>query len=304
MKENLCNICPRGCGVDRKCDAGFCGAPDDIYVSRIALHAWEEPPISGKHGSGTVFFTGCNLRCVFCQNRTINGSGAFNAAQKISVASLAESFIKLQENGAHNINLVTPTHYAKGIAEALRLAKPRLSIPVVYNTSSYESDETLARLDGLVDIYLPDIKYFSSELSKKYSSAPDYFDVASRAVKTMFDQVGEAKFSTDGMMTRGMIVRHLVLPGCRRDSMEILRRLSEILPVDKIKLSLMRQFTPDFVDCEKFPELCRRVTTFEYNSVLECAEHLGFDGYIQAADSALSAYTPDFNTPEAFSFGF
>lgn len=295
-----CNACPRRCSIDRSVSRGFCGASDKIAVSRIALHEWEEPSISGMRGSGTIFFTGCNLRCVFCQNKVISASGsAFAEARELTESELADAMLALQDAGAHNINLVTPTHFAREISAALREVKPRLSVPVVYNSSGYESVETLRSLSGLVDVYLPDLKYFSRELSAKYSAAPDYFEVACGALSEMFSQVGENVIE-NGLMKRGMIVRHLVLPGCRRDSIALLSELARLLPVDKIKLSLMRQFTPDFVDRDKYPELARRLTTFEYNSVLERASALGFDGYVQSAESATSAYTPSFNCDEAF----
>ena len=296
-----CNVCPRECLVDRSRAVGFCGASDKIAVSRVALHEWEEPCISGSRGSGTIFFAGCNLRCVFCQNKVISASEeAFTRAKKMTPSELCDAMLSLQDKGAHNINLVTPTHYAPLIKEALLLAKPHLDIPVVYNSSGYESVAAIRSLSGLVDIYLPDLKYFSGELSGKYSSAPDYFEVAKNALKEMFSEVGESEFSEDGIMKKGMIVRHLVLPSCRRDSMALLSELAELLPVDKIKLSLMRQFTPDFVDGEKHPELCRRLTSFEYDSVVNHASSLGFDGYVQSAESASAAYTPNFNCPDAF----
>lgn len=296
-----CNVCPRGCLVDRSRAVGFCGASDKIAVSRVALHEWEEPCISGTRGSGTIFFAGCNLRCVFCQNKVISSSrDAFSGARGMTPDELASAMLSLQDKGAHNINLVTPTHYAPLIKEALILAKPRLDIPVVYNSSGYESVATIRSLSGLVDIYLPDLKYYSGELSGRYSSAPDYFEVARAALIAMFSEVGEAQFSEDGLMKRGMIVRHLVLPSCRRDSIALLSELADFLPADKIKLSLMRQFTPDFVDGEKYPELCRRLTSFEYDSVVRHASSLGFDGYVQSAESASAAYTPSFNTPDAF----
>ena len=295
-----CNACPRKCSVDRSGSRGFCGASDEIAVSRVALHEWEEPSISGSRGSGTIFFAGCNLRCVFCQNKVISASStAFSEARILSVGELVDAMLALQDAGAHNINLVTPTHFAPQIDEALQKAKPHLEIPVVYNSSGYESVETLCALSGLIDVYLPDLKYFSSELSGKYSSAPDYFEVACAALTEMLSQVGEAVFE-DGLMKKGMIVRHLVLPGCRKDSIALLSELARLLPVDKIKLSLMRQFTPDFVDRDKYPELCRRVTTFEYDSVVRHASSLGFDGYAQSAESATSAYTPSFNCDDAF----
>lgn len=295
-----CNACPRGCLVDRSRTVGFCGASNKIAVSRVALHEWEEPPISATNGSGTIFFAGCNLRCVFCQNKAISTSGsAFSGAREMTPSELCDAMLTLQKMGAHNVNLVTPTHFAPLIKEALLLAKPRLSIPVVYNSSGYESAEAIRSLSGLVDIYLPDLKYFSSELSARYSAAPDYFEVARVALVEMFNSVGEAQFEK-GIMKKGMIVRHLILPGCRKDSMALLSELATLLPIDKIKLSLMRQFTPDFVDGEKYPELCRRLTSFEYDSVVRHASSLGFDGYVQSAESASSAYTPNFNCPEAF----
>ena len=295
-----CNICPRRCNAVRREHVGFCGAPDEIYISRASLHKWEEPPVSGERGSGTVFFAGCNLRCVFCQNKRISSDpDAFSGAVAVTPEELCDIMLRLQDAGAHNINLVTPTHYSLGVIRALRLAKPRLTVPVVYNSSGYESVETLKRLSGLVDVYLPDLKYFSSELSARYSGAGDYFKIASAAISEMLSQVGEPLFK-EGLIKRGVIVRHLVLPGCRKDSMNVLEALSRMMPPDKIKLSLMRQFTPDFVDREKYPELCRKITTFEYDSVVKRAGELGFDGYIQSAESASAEYTPMFNCQEAF----
>ena len=291
MDKNICNICPRACGADREKGRGFCSVPSEMYISRIALHQWEEPPISGTRGSGTVFFSGCNLRCVFCQNKKISRSAA---GRVYSADELIDGMLRLEGEGAHNINLVTPTHYAKAVASVLERAKPRLKVPIVWNSGGYESVETLKMLDGLVDVYLPDLKYYSSELSSRYSSAPDYFEVAKRALAEMHRQVGAVKFDGDGMLERGIIVRHLVLPSCRRDSIKVLEELAKILPADEIKVSIMRQFTPDFVDGEKYPELNRRLTSFEYDSVVREAEKLGFDGYTQGAESARAVYTPDF----------
>lgn len=298
--KNPCNICPRRCNAVRGERVGYCGAPDKIYISRASLHKWEEPPVSGTRGSGTIFFAGCNLRCVFCQNKRISSdSAAFSGAVAVTPEELCDIMLRLQDVGAHNINLVTPTHYSLGVIKALRSAKPRLNVPVVYNSSGYESVETLKRFSGLVDVYLPDLKYFSSELSARYSGAADYFEVASAAITEMLSQVGEPVFE-GGLIKRGVIVRHLVLPGCRKDSMNVLRALSELVPTGKIKLSLMRQFTPDFVDREKYPELYRKVTTFEYDSIVNLAGELGFDGYVQSAGSASAEYTPTFNCREAF----
>lgn len=297
-----CNICPRSCNASRETASGFCGAPSELTVSRIGLHQWEEPCVSGDRGSGTIFFAGCNLRCVFCQNKEISSTPTgIKNARKLTVDELANEMLRLEAAGAHNINLVTPTHYLHLISKALEAVKGRLCIPVVYNSSAYESVESLKLLSGLVDVYLPDLKYFSPELSSKYSSAPNYFEVASAAIREMLSQVGECVFEK-GLIKRGVIVRHLVLPGCRADSMAALSALAELLPIEKIKISLMRQYTPDFVDREKYPELSRRITSFEYDSVLRHAERLGFDGYIQSAESASSKYTPSFNSQDAFSF--
>ena len=291
MDKNICNICPRACGADREKGRGFCSVPSEMYISRIALHAWEEPPISGTRGSGTVFFSGCNLRCVFCQNKKISRSAA---GRVYSEDELIDEMLRLEGEGAHNINLVTPTHYAKVVAKVLDKAKPRLNIPIVWNSGGYESVETLKMLDGLVDVYLPDLKYYSSELSARYSSAPDYFEVAKMSLAEMHRQVGAVRFDGDGMLEKGIIVRHLVLPSCRRDSIKVLEELAKILPANEIKVSIMRQFTPDFVDGEKYPELNRRLTSFEYDSVVKRAGELGFDGYTQGAESARAVYTPDF----------
>ena len=288
-----CYICPRACGADRAAgELGFCGMGDEAIVSRAALHFFEEPVLSGTRGAGTVFFTGCSLRCVYCQNRDISRDASRGKA--VSVQELAEIFLRLQDEGAHNIDLVTPTHFAHRIRDALILAKPRLKIPVVYNSSGYESVQTLKELEGLVDIYLPDFKYYSEELSEKYSSAPDYRERAEAAIAEMLRQVGKPVFSEDGLLLLGVIVRHLVLPSSRKDSIALLRRLAEIVDPADVLLSLMSQYTPDFAaDCS-FDCLKRRVTSFEYGSVLDEAERLGFDGFMQGRASASAKYTPDF----------
>ncbi len=295
VQPNACHLCPRDCGIDRRQEGrGYCGMPEEIYIARAALHMWEEPPISGRHGSGTIFFTGCNLRCVFCQNRTISRQ---HIGQPVSEDALMHTMLRLQDEGAHNINLVTPTHYTSAIAHVLEKVKPRLHIPVVWNSSAYESPKALALLDGLVDIYLPDFKYLSSELSAAYAGAPDYAVVATRAVREMYRLVGRTVFDHHGLMTKGMIVRHLILPGCRKDSLALIKHLADILPVTDVKLSLMRQYTPDFaLDCP-YQNLHRRLTSFEYRSVVEAAQTLGFDGYTQGADAVSPAFTPDFSLP-------
>ena len=265
-----------------------------MHVARAALHFYEEPPISGKRGSGTVFFSGCSLRCVFCQNRAIRPT---ESGRKLTERELASVFLALQKEGAHNINLVTPTHYADRIAEALRLAKPQLTVPVVYNCGGYERVETLRMLEGLIDIYLPDFKYISPEMAGAYSAAPDYADFATAALAEMYRQAGAVAFDDDGMMRRGVMVRHLVLPGGRKDSMAVLDRIAATVPVDGIRLSLMRQYTPDFCPEEAPDVLKRRVTSFEYDSVMRHATALGFEGFFQTKEAVGKEYTPDFSSP-------
>lgn len=289
--EKRCFLCPRGCAVDRTETAGACGMTSVLTVSRAAPHMWEEPPISGTQGSGTIFFAGCSLRCVFCQNREISHGRQGRAVGEDELCNL---MLKLQDEGVHNINLVTPTHYADALSRVLTAVKPRLHIPVVWNSSGYETPDTLGRLQGLVDIYLPDFKYASEELAARYSAAPDYPDVAASALSEMYRQVGPVAFDGEGMMQRGMIVRHLVLPGHRDDSMAVMRRIAEILPAEHIRISVMRQYTPDFAMDTPYKNLHRRVTDFEYASVVAEAERLGLEGYMQGKDAADRAYTPDF----------
>lgn len=292
-----CTLCPRLCGVNRAAgELGFCGQNDTVRIARAALHPFEEPPISGTRGSGTVFFVGCSLRCSFCQNKKI--SRAERVGRTVSPEELADIFLSLQAQGAHNINLVTPTHFADGVIRALELARPRLTVPVVYNTSGYERVETLRRFEGLVDIYLPDFKYLSPELSTRYSAAPDYAEVAADALREMLRQVGQYEIGEDGLMRRGMIVRHLVLPGGRKDSVAVLERLAELFETSYFLLSLMSQYTPEFAMDSPHTELHRRVTTFEYRSVVDHAYALGFDGFMQEKSSASAMYTPDFEIGE------
>lgn len=290
-----CEICPRGCKADRDLGSiGYCGESDLIRVARIAPHLFEEPPISGSRGSGTVFFSGCSLHCVFCQNKKISRTDG--VGRVISQEELKDAILRLQDEGVHNINLVTPTHFAHRIAEVISGIKTtgELRIPVIYNSSGYEKVDTLKRLEGLVDIYMPDFKYYSTELSSRYSSAPDYMTVATEALKEMYRQVGSFKYGNDGMLSRGLVVRHLVLPGNRHDSIAVLEHLASFLPTENILLSLMSQYTPEFaMDCD-FKELHRRVTSFEYSSVVKRAEELGFDGFIQSKESATSEFTPNF----------
>ncbi len=295
-----CDLCPRACGADRaNGERGVCGANADVRVARVSLHAFEEPCISGTRGSGTIFFSGCSLGCVFCQNRSISREAVGKVMDR---RALGDAMLSLQDAGAHNINLVTATHFADRVAEALSDVKPRLHIPVVYNTSGYERVETLRMLEGLVDIYLPDFKFASSSLADKYSSAPDYPEVASCAIAEMHRQTGPVRLDADGMILRGTVVRLLVLPSQRADAIEVLRRLATLVPPSEIRLSLMSQYTPEFATDTPYRELHRRVTRFEYESVIEEALRLGFEGYTQERSSASSSYTPNFTDPAAENF--
>ena len=291
---SLCNLCPRRCAVDRENgELGYCGQTSEIRICRAAPHFFEEPPISGTRGSGTVFFAGCSLGCVFCQNGSI--SRGVEAGDIVSPEALADIFLDLEQRGVHNINLVTPTHFSDGVRRALEISRPKLKIPIVYNTSGYERAEILRTFDGLVDIYLPDFKYATAETAKKYSAAPDYPEAVKSALKEMFRQTGAFEYSEDGILKKGLVVRHLVLPGNRQESISVLEELSKLLPVKEILLSLMSQYTPEFALDSPYPELHRRITTFEYNSVLSRALELGFDGFMQSKSSASSVYTPDFS---------
>lgn len=283
-----CILCPRQCGVDRTKRTGYCGTGSLPKVARAAKHHWEEPCISGTEGSGTVFFSGCTLGCVFCQNREISRGGI---GREVTVEHLADIFKRLEGQGVHNLNLVTPTHFTPQILQALELAKP--AVPIVMNCGGYERVETLRQWEGKVQVYLPDLKYFSPELSAKYSAAPDYFAVASEAILEMHRQQPELVWEGD-LLKKGLIVRHLVLPGCMKDSLEILDFLDNNLPKDSFLLSLMSQYTPN-ENCKGFPEINRRVTTYEYRKVADRAAELGFSGFAQDRRSAKEEYTPPFN---------
>ncbi len=290
-----CVLCPRKCHANRTAgQVGYCGQTKEVMAARAALHFWEEPCISGTNGSGTVFFSGCNLRCVFCQNHNI---ALGEVGHLISIGRLAEIFLELQEKGAHNINLVTPTHFIPQIVKALESAKLQgLSIPVVYNTGSYEEVSSLRLLDGLVDIYLPDLKYYSTELSLSFSHAADYFTKATDAISEMYRQVGTPIFTNDGswLLKRGMIVRHLLLPGQTKDSKKILRYLYETYG-DTIYISIMNQYTP-LPHVAAIPELNRKVTDEEYKRVLTFAERLGIqNGFYQEGDTAKESFIPAFD---------
>lgn len=291
-----CFLCPKGCGVDRdNGNIGFCGVPRDIYVAKSMLHKWEEPCICHGGGAGAIFFSGCNLHCIYCQNRKIS-NGIYG--DRLTEDELISLMLRLQADGASCIDLVTPTHYTDILARVLEKVKPRLDIPVIWNSSGYEKVETLKMLDGLVDIYLPDLKYLSHGLSAQYSHAPDYFDVAKTAISEMLRQTGSPVFDGDRLVS-GIIVRHLVLPACRKDSIALLNALADLLPSPKsILLSLMSQYTPSFYlqspDASPKDPLARKLTDFEYKSVLNTAISLGFEGYFQNKSSATEDYTPEF----------
>ena len=291
MTIEHCMLCPRRCGVKRtsKSGNGRCGMGADAVVARAALHFWEEPCISGKRGSGAVFFTGCPLGCIFCQNYTI--SNEKRVGKVISPQELAEIFCNLEEQGAHNINLVTPTHFVPAILEALSIRKP--SVPVVYNCGGYESLETLKMLEGAVDIYLPDFKYAEPELAAALSDAPDYPQAAQAALHEMVRQTGPAVFGSDGMLQKGTVVRHLILPGHTRNSIAVLDWLAENFP-QGVPVSLMAQYVPCGRATE-FPPLGRRITRREYEKVQEHLFSLGLDGYVQERESASKDYIPQFD---------
>jgi len=286
-----CELCPRKCRVDRVKRFGFCGAGENLRVALVSLHRWEEPCLVGERGAGTIFFSNCNLRCVYCQNFSISQK---NFGAEISVERLAEIFIEQQNRGAANIELVTPTHFAEKICAAIDLAKNfGLTLPVVWNSNAYENLSTLEMLRGRVDIFLPDVKYFDDAAAEKFSAAPNYFAIACAAVEKMFELVGEPKFS-GGQMIRGVIVRHLVLPNFRRDAMKIIDALYKKFG-DKIFFSLMNQYTPLHKAFEH-KKISRKLTTFEYDSVVEHAAAIGVKNcFIQVGRTADEKFIPNFN---------
>ncbi len=287
-----CTLCPRECKADRYQSKGFCGANQNPKIARAALHFWEEPCISGENGSGTVFFSGCNLRCVYCQNHEIS-IGQFG--KEITTERLGKIFLELQSLGAHNINLVTPTPYIPQIKSAIDLVRDKMHIPFVANMGGYEKSETIKSLRGYIDIFLTDAKYKSSALSLKYSQAPDYFGHSINSLKEMLEIAPEPVFDEYGILTSGVIVRHLVLPNCRHDSIEILQELKERFGTERFLLSLMSQYTPT-KNLTEFPEINRRITSFEYDSVVNEALRLGFtNAYVQEKSSAKEEYTPPFD---------
>ena len=279
------------CRVDRHKAIGFCRQRDEIKIARADLHMWEEPCISGSQGSGTVFFSGCTLKCIFCQNYEIS---QLDKGYAITVNELADIFLQLQEKGAHNINLVSPTPYVPHIIKALDMIKGKLTIPVVYNCGGYERLETLKMLDGYVQIYLPDLKYFDDTYAKEYSGASDYFETAMQAIKEMVRQVGKPRFDDNRIMQSGVIVRHLALPSLRHDSAKVIDALGKEFARDEIMLSLMSQYIP-MHKAVGHPKLGRRISTFEYNKVLETANKFGYEGFSQERSSSSEVYVPPFS---------
>ena len=328
MNLSDCVLCPRECHVNRNAgQTGYCGQTSDIVVARAALHMWEEPCISGTNGSGTVFFGGCNLHCIFCQNYSISKNGNMNRkiGKIVSVSRLSEIYLELQDKGAHNINLVTPTHYIPQIIESLELAKKNgLRIPIVYNTGCYEKVKTLRQLEGFVDIYLPDLKYFSPAISSRYSNATDYFIYASAAIEEMFRQVGSPVFevslsnddkshkasdsenldtsnntaldiSETALMKKGVIVRHLLLPDCAEDSRQILKYLYQTYG-NNVYMSIMNQYTP-MPQVAALPSLSRKVTEQEYDALIDYAISLGIENaFIQEGSTASESFIPAFTS--------
>lgn len=293
LLEN-CRLCPRQCGVNRRAgEKGFCGAVGEkVRVARAALHFWEEPCISGERGSGTVFFSWCTMRCVFCQNREIRSG---EAGADITIERLADIFLEQQGRGAHNINLVTPTHYLPQIILALEMARERgLTLPVVYNTSGYERAEMLRLLEGVVDVWLPDFKYLTDALAKEYSGAPGYSETALAALDEMVRQAGEPQFDDDGMMTRGVIIRHLCLPGHLEESRQVVKTLFERYG-NTVYYSLMNQYTPPSQKL-RWPNLNERFPDKDYDQLIDFAVDLGLEnGFVQEEGTAEESFIPAFD---------
>lgn len=281
-----CKACPRSCNIDRENKRGFCKSPIYPVICRAALHFWEEPCISGKNGSGTIFFKGCSLRCAFCQNYEISRDGE---GKICSPERLAEIMRELVLQGAHNINLVNPTHFTYAIKETLKIYKP--PVPVVYNSGGYDSVSSLKSLEGLIDVYLPDYKYADEKLSSELSGARDYPAAANEAIREMIRQTGEAVFDEDGMMKRGTLIRHLILPGHVMNTLAVLRKIAEL---ENPIVSIMAQYTP-VTKVEGHPELSRKITSAELLRVKKYVEKLNLNGYIQQRESADESYIPKFN---------
>lgn len=288
-----CCLCPRECQVNRlNGELGFCLADDQVKIARAALHHWEEPCISGEKGSGTIFFSHCTLKCVFCQNHEISTGGA---GKKMSIKELAQAFLRLEDEGAHNINLVTPTHYVPQIIEALKTAKQNgLTLPIVYNSSGYESLTTLKMLEGYIDIYLPDFKYFKDKYAVKYSKASNYAEYAKEALDEMVRQVGIPKFDAEGIMEKGVIMRHLMLPGLLFDSKKIIQYIYERYG-DGVYISIMNQYTPLSI-IKNYPELNKKLNPEHYDFIVDYALNIGVEkGFMQEGETASESFIPPFN---------
>ena len=286
-----CRLCPRECRVNRYCETGFCGAGAVPKAARAALHKWEEPCLCSEAGAGAIFFSNCNLKCVYCQNYDIS-SGGFGA--ELSSDRIAQIMLELEAEGASCIEFITATQYIPSAAEAVRKVRDRLTIPTVFNCGGYESPEALRLLEGCIDIYLPDIKYFDDSAAVRYSGAPKYFYHGIKALKEMLRQTGRPERDGSGRMKKGVLVRHMVLPGMRKDSIRILDELSREVGTESILISIMSQYTP-FFKAHEYREINRRITSFEYDSVVNHALELGFDGYMQEKSSAREEYTPPFD---------
>ena len=286
-----CNLCPRKCNVDRKKKLGVCGASTTLKIARAALHFWEEPCLSGEKGSGTIFFSFCPLQCIFCQNHQLSHD---HLGQEITISQFADICLDLQKQGANNINLVTPTHYVPWIVEGITLAKKRgLHLPIVYNTSSYESVETIQMLNGIVDIYLPDLKYFDDQYGILYSHAPNYFSYATVAIQEMVKQVGEPIFNEQGILQRGVIVRHLCIPGLKDDSKKVLNYLYTTYH-NQIYISIMNQYTP-VRTFKRFSNLNRPLSENDYEEIIDYALDIGItQAYQQEAKTQLESFIPEF----------
>lgn len=290
----ICSLCPRACGAERDAEAGrgFCRLGEEMRIARIAPHLWEEPPISGQKGTGAVFFSGCTLRCVYCQNGEISHR---NAGRLFTPAQLADSLRRLTDMGMQSVSFITATPFVPKILETLELYRP--PVPLVWNTSGYETVDTLRALDGVIDVYLPDLKHHSPEVARVCCGAPDYFEVASAAIEEMVRQRGAARYDGQGIMRSGVLIRHLILPGCTGDSIALLDWVKERFP-SGVPVSLMQQYVP--CNGVSVPGLNRRITAREYHRVRDHMEQLGLDGFWQGATSATEDFIPVFNRDESF----
>lgn len=293
MNINKCDLCPRLCGINRINGNGFCKAAENIRIAKAIPFLYEEPVISGSRGSGAIFFSGCNLKCCFCQNHEIS-SGNFGS--DLTIERFCDVLLSLQDKGVHNINLITPTHYSYQIIKALDKIKSKITIPIVYNTGGYERYEIIRQMKDYIDIYLPDFKYYDPEISKKYSDAKDYFEYASEAIHEMVSQKPNIILDENEIMQEGVIIRHMVLPGYYNDSIKILDWISKNLKKDNnsFYVSLMRQYTPYFRSKEN-PEIDRRLTAYEYTKVTDEATELDLQGFYQKKGSSDTCYIPDFD---------